>query len=191
LTDTGQPTRPLISGAGVRDSTDLDFPEALREFVDVVSGEEVGLLDIAGASAALEVDEATVLTWIAADRLLGWPKHSVAHGSSIEADLDRPVAASSHKNLLGLASHGVPGDRAGATTDYWIPKDQFLGPHRLAPGIAEVLNIAGDAELAWAFLDRPWLFGVEGDERPIERLRRLDVESVISAARSFAETVPA
>lgn len=56
------------------------------------------------------------------------------------------------------------------------------------PAIAQVLDIIGEPELAWAFLSEPWPFAEE-TARPIDKLKAGDVEAVVSAAPSFGTAV--
>ena len=68
-----------------------------------------------------------------------------------------------------------------------IPAEQILGRGRVVPGLAEVVDIVGEPELAWAFLNQDWPFE-EGVERPLERLSAGRVDEVISAAAGFGTT---
>jgi len=69
-----------------------------------------------------------------------------------------------------------------------IPGEQILGPGKVVPGIAEVVEIIGDRELTWAFLSQEWPFADE-TARPIDKLRASEVEEVVSAAPSFGTAV--
>lgn len=69
-----------------------------------------------------------------------------------------------------------------------IPAEQILGPGKVAPGIAAVVEIVGDPELAWAFLSQDWPFA-DGIQRPIERLKAGDVAAVLDAAPGFGTAV--
>ena len=68
-----------------------------------------------------------------------------------------------------------------------IPAGQIVGPGRVTDGLAEVVDIVGEPELAWAFLDQEWPFD-DGVARPIERLRSGGLEEVLSAASGFGST---
>lgn len=83
------------------------------------------------------------------------------------------------KTLLGWKS-----TKRGLT----IPGEQILGPGKVVPGLAPVLEIIGDPELAWAFLSEEWPFADE-TARPIDRLKAGKVEEVASAAPSFGTAV--
>ena len=68
-----------------------------------------------------------------------------------------------------------------------IPAGQIVGPGRVTDGLAEVVDIVGEPELAWAFLDQEWPFD-DGVAPPIERLRSGGLEEVLSAASGFGST---
>jgi excisionase family DNA binding protein len=79
------------------------------------------------------------------------------------------------KTLLGWKS-----TKRGLT----IPVEQIIGPGKVVPGIAEVLQIIDDPELAWVFLSEEWPF-TDQVARPIDKLKAGDVEEVVNAAPSF------
>ena len=68
-----------------------------------------------------------------------------------------------------------------------IPAGQIVGPGRVTDGLAEVVRVVGEPELAWAFLNQPWPFE-DGVARPLERLRSGELDQVLSAAAGFGET---
>ena len=68
-----------------------------------------------------------------------------------------------------------------------IPAAQILGPGRVVPGLADVVNIIGDSELAWAFLSQEWPFEDEA-ALPLELLKAGRMEEVIGAAPGFGAT---
>ncbi len=68
-----------------------------------------------------------------------------------------------------------------------IPAEQIVGPGRVIPGLADVVEAVGDPELAWAFLSQEWPFD-ETAARPIERLSDGRLEEVLSAAAGFGAT---
>ena len=68
-----------------------------------------------------------------------------------------------------------------------IPAGQIVGPGRVTDGLAEVVDVVGEPELAWAFLSQEWPFD-DGVARPIERLRSGGLEEVLSAAAGFGAT---
>ena len=68
-----------------------------------------------------------------------------------------------------------------------IPAEQIVGPGRVVPGLADVVKVVGDPELAWAFLSQEWPFD-DATARPIERLREGRLEEVLSAAVGFGAT---
>lgn len=69
-----------------------------------------------------------------------------------------------------------------------IPAQQSFGPGKVVPGIARVVDIIGDPELAWAFLSQEWPFA-DKVARPLDKLKADDVEEVVSAAPSFGTAV--
>ena len=68
-----------------------------------------------------------------------------------------------------------------------IPAEQIVGPGRVVPGLADVVEVVGDPELAWAFLSQEWPFA-ETAARPIDRLNDGRLEEVLSAAAGFGAT---
>ena len=68
-----------------------------------------------------------------------------------------------------------------------IPAAQILGPGRVVPGMAGVVDIIGAPELAWAFLTQEWPFEDEA-ALPLELLKAGRTEEVISAAPGFGAT---
>lgn len=69
-----------------------------------------------------------------------------------------------------------------------VPREQIVGPGKVVPGIAAVVEVIGDPELAWAFLSQDWPFA-DGTARPIDRLKAGKVEDVVAAAPSFGTAV--
>ena len=69
-----------------------------------------------------------------------------------------------------------------------IPAEQILGPGKVVPGLAQVVEAIGDPELAWAFLSQDWPFADEV-RRPIDKLKAGDVAAVLDAAPSFGTAV--
>lgn len=65
-----------------------------------------------------------------------------------------------------------------------IPEEQILGPGKLVPGLAQVLHVFDDPELAWAFLDQEHPFA-KTTARPLDMLKAGAVDDVIAAAESF------
>lgn len=68
-----------------------------------------------------------------------------------------------------------------------IPAGQIVGPGRVADGLAEVVDVVGEPELAWTFLSQEWPFE-DGVARPIERLQSGGLDEVLSAAAGFGAT---
>lgn len=69
-----------------------------------------------------------------------------------------------------------------------IPAEQILRPGKVIPGIARVVEIIVDPELAWAFLSQEWPFA-DRAARPIDKLKAGKVEDVVNAAPSFGTAV--
>lgn len=69
-----------------------------------------------------------------------------------------------------------------------IPAEQILRPGKVIPGIARVVEIIDDPELAWAFLSQEWPFA-DRAARPIDKLKAGKVEDVVTAAPSFGTAV--
>ncbi len=69
-----------------------------------------------------------------------------------------------------------------------IPAEQIMGAGEVVPGIREVLAVIGEPEAAWDFLNEESAF-VDPDKsmRPIDALRRGNVEAVVAAAHAFLE----
>lgn|GEM_PF-1898265 len=68
-----------------------------------------------------------------------------------------------------------------------IPAEQILGPGKVVKGIAEVLQVIEEPELAWDFLSREWPFADER-ARPIDKLKAGELDEVLNAAPSFGST---
>ena len=68
-----------------------------------------------------------------------------------------------------------------------IPAGQILGPRKVVPGIAKVLDIIGSPELTWTFLSQEWPFAAEV-ARPLDKLAAGQVEEVVGAAPGFGTT---
>ena len=68
-----------------------------------------------------------------------------------------------------------------------IPAAQILGPAKVVPGLARVLDCIGDPELAWAFLTQEWPFADE-TARPLDKLLAGRADDVLNAAPGFGTT---
>lgn len=68
-----------------------------------------------------------------------------------------------------------------------IPAEQILGPGKVVAGIAQVLAIIDDPELAWTFLSEEWPFA-DDVARPIDKLKAGHIEDVVNAAPGFGAT---
>ena len=65
-----------------------------------------------------------------------------------------------------------------------IPAAQILGPGRVVPDLADVVDAIGDVELAWSFLTREWPFA-EAMARPLDLLAAGRTGEVLDAAPGF------
>lgn len=65
-----------------------------------------------------------------------------------------------------------------------IPAEQILGPGKVVPGIAQLLEIIENPELVWEFLSNQWPFAAD-TARPIDKLKAGETQQVIDAANSF------
>ena len=68
-----------------------------------------------------------------------------------------------------------------------IPAAQILGPGRVVAGLADVVDVIGDPELAWEFLSQEWPFEDEV-AAPLELLKAGCVDEVLDAAPGFGAT---
>lgn len=68
-----------------------------------------------------------------------------------------------------------------------IPAGQILGPGKVVPGLAAIVDIIGSPALTWAFLSQEWPF--ENDiAYPLEKLKNGQVQEVIDTAPAFGTT---
>ena len=75
----------------------------------------------------------------------------------------------------------------GTKRGLMIPAAQIVGAGRVVPGLGDVVEAIGDAELAWAFLSQEWPFE-DGVGQPLDRLNDGRIEEVLSAAAGFGAT---
>ena len=68
-----------------------------------------------------------------------------------------------------------------------IPAAQILGPGRVVSGLADVVDVVGDPELAWAFLTQEWPFE-NTTATPLELLKAGRIDEVLDAAPGFGAT---
>ena len=68
-----------------------------------------------------------------------------------------------------------------------IPAGQILGPRKVVPRLAEIVDIIGDAELAWDFLTEEWPFA-DDFTYPLEKLKAGRIEEVLATAPAFDTT---
>lgn len=68
-----------------------------------------------------------------------------------------------------------------------IPAAQILGPGRVVSGLADVVDVVGDPELAWAFLTQEWPFE-NTTATPLELLNAGRIDEVLDAAPGFGAT---
>lgn len=74
----------------------------------------------------------------------------------------------------------------GSTHGWVIPAEQIVGPERIVEGVDSVLEVIGNAELAWDFLTNPWPFA-GGGARPVEKLLEggNSIQQVLDAAPGY------
>ena len=65
-----------------------------------------------------------------------------------------------------------------------IPAGQILGPRKVVPALAEIVDIIGDAELAWDFLTEEWPFANDCTY-PLEKLKAGQIEEVLATAPGY------
>ena len=68
-----------------------------------------------------------------------------------------------------------------------IPAAQILGPGVVVAGLAEVVEVIGDPELAWSFLIQEWPFE-DVVTNPLELLKSGRIGDVLSAAPGFGDS---
>lgn len=68
-----------------------------------------------------------------------------------------------------------------------IPAAQILGPGAVVAGLADVVGVIEDPELAWSFLTQEWPFE-DAMAKPLDLLKSGRVAEVLSAAPGFGET---
>ena len=113
----------------------------------------------------------------------------------VDRDGEELIGVSEAASRLGVSRTTVYDWAARNTLIAWrstkrrlnIPAVQIVGPGRVTDGLAEVVDVVGEPELAWAFLGQEWPFDDEV-VRPIERLQSGGLEEVLSAAAGFDAT---
>ena len=68
-----------------------------------------------------------------------------------------------------------------------IPAAQILGPAKVVPGLAEIVDIIGEPELAWTFLTQEWPFS-DTAAPPLDLLKAGRLDEVLHAAPGFGVT---
>ena len=68
-----------------------------------------------------------------------------------------------------------------------IPAGQILGPRRVVPGLAEVMDIIGSARLTWVFLTQEWPLA-DDVAYPLEKLKSGQLQEVLDTAPAFGTT---
>lgn len=69
-----------------------------------------------------------------------------------------------------------------------IPASQILGPRWVVPGLGDIIDIVGNAELAWGFLTEDWEFE-DRAAPPLDLLKTGRREEVNDAAAKFHATL--
>ena len=65
-----------------------------------------------------------------------------------------------------------------------IPAAQILGPGKVVPGLARIMRVIEDPELAWEFLTQEWPFS-DRVARPLEELKAGRIKDVVNAVPGF------
>ena len=68
-----------------------------------------------------------------------------------------------------------------------IPGAQILGPAKVVPGLAKIVDIIGEPELAWTFLTQEWPFS-DTAAAPLDLLKAGRLDEVLDAAPGFGAT---
>ena len=68
-----------------------------------------------------------------------------------------------------------------------IPAAQILGPGVVVAGLADVVEVIDDPELAWSFLTQEWPFE-DAVAKPLELLKSGRIGEVLRAAPGFGDT---
>ena len=68
-----------------------------------------------------------------------------------------------------------------------MPAGQILGPRRVVPGLAEVMDIIGSARFTWVFLTQEWPLA-DDVAYPLEKLKSGQVQEVLDTAPAFGTT---
>ena len=68
-----------------------------------------------------------------------------------------------------------------------IPAGQILGPRRVVPGLAAIMDIIGSARLTWVFLTQEWPLA-DDVAYPLEKLKSGHVQEVLDTAPAFGTT---
>ena len=113
----------------------------------------------------------------------------------VDRDVEDLIGVTEAASRLGVSRTTVYDWAARNTLIAWrstkrrlnIPAGQIVGPGRVTDGLAEVVDVVGEPELAWAFLSQEWPFE-DGVARPIERLQSGGLDEVLSAAAGFGST---
>ena len=113
----------------------------------------------------------------------------------VNRDVEDVLSGTEAASQLGVSRTTVYDWAARNTLIAWrstkrglnIPSGQIVGHGRVAPGLAEVVEVVGDPELAWAFLSQEWPFE-DTACRPLERLNAGGLDEVLSAAAGFGAT---
>ena len=113
----------------------------------------------------------------------------------VDRDGEDLIGATEAASRLGVSRTTVYDWAASNTLIAWrttkrglnIPAGQIVGPGRVTAGLAEVVDVVGEPELAWAFLSQEWPFE-DGVVRPLERLQSGGLDEVLSAAAGFGAT---
>ena len=152
----------------------LGHPREARMVVSVALETAAAQHEAYGHSSAVEVPgrlEPYIVHRTKSPNLIGVS----AAARRLEVSRTTVYAWVKHKTLLAWKS-----TKRGLT----IPAAQILGPGKVVPGLARVIGIIEDPELAWEFLTQEWPFP-DRVACPLEELKAGRIEAVVNAAPGF------
>lgn len=129
-------------------------------------------------------------------------EHSVT-ADELPEQLKRFIVSRSGEDMVGIAEAASQLGVSRATIYDWAAKNTLIAwrsgqrglnipatqivDGKVVPGLAEVVDVVGSPQLAWAFLDQKWPFE-DVVERPLERLNSGHLDEVLDAAVGFGAT---
>ncbi len=125
------------------------------------------------------------------------------HSDELPEQLQRFVVNRSGADMVGIAEAASRLGVSRATIYDWATKNTLIAwrsgqrgleipatqivDKKIVPGLAEVVDVVGSPQLAWAFLDQEWPFE-DGVALPLERLYAGHLDEVLAAAAGFGAT---